>query len=131
MKIEFLVMKPIFWFIPSLLVFTSILLFSTFLSLSIQIEGVSYTDKLSHMFAYFTLILTLLFAYHKNGMLQGTNWLLLILACSTYGVVLEFIQYSLFPNRYFEWLDVLANVSGALIGSFTFRLFRNVKKEQK
>ncbi|PCI76905.1 MAG: hypothetical protein COB20_09485 [SAR86 cluster bacterium] len=117
-------MKPTFWFIPPLLISTTIFLLSTVLSVSFQIEGVSYTDKLSHTFAYFALTITLLLAFYKNEMLRTTNWLFLIIACSAYGVLLEFVQYGFFPNRYFEWLDALANVSGALIGGFTFRLFK-------
>lgn len=122
-------MKSIVWFLPSLLVFVGILLLSTVLSIPVQIDGVGHTDKLSHLFAYFVLIVTLLFAFYKNGILGSTSWLILIVACSLYGVLLEFIQYSLFPNRYFEWLDAIANVSGALLGSLLFKLISNVKKE--
>ncbi|MEP1093918.1 MAG: VanZ family protein [Cyclobacteriaceae bacterium] len=123
-------MKSLVWFVPAFLVFLGILLLSTVLSIPVQIEGVGYTDKLSHLFAYFVLIVTLLFAFHKNGMLGTTSWMVLILACSLYGVALEFMQYSLFPNRYFEWLDALANVSGAIIGSLIFRLVSYVKEKQ-
>ena len=122
--------NPWLWFIPSLIVFVGILLLSTALSIPVQIEGVGYTDKLSHIFAYFVLIVTLLFAFHKNGLLQLKNWIILIILCSAYGVLLEYTQYSLFPNRYFEWLDALANVLGALIGSVIFRFVWRVKKEQ-
>tara|TARA_R110002073_G_scaffold230034_3_gene390963 strand:+ start:507 stop:881 length:375 start_codon:yes stop_codon:yes gene_type:complete len=121
-------MKPILWFIPAFLVFTGILLLSTVLSVSFQIEGVTYTDKLSHTFAYFLLISTLLMAFYKNDILQGSYWLLLMIACSAYGVFLEFVQYSFFPIRYFEWLDALANVSGVLVGGFIFAVFRSLKK---
>ncbi len=122
--------NPLFWFIPSLIVFIGILLLSTVLSIPVQIEGVGYTDKLSHIFAYFVLIVTLLFAFHKNGLLQGKSWMMLVLLCSVYGILLELAQYTLFPNRYFEWLDALANVLGALIGSVLFRLIWRVKEEQ-
>ncbi len=121
--------NPVLWFIPSLVVFIGILLLSTVLSIPVQIEGVGYTDKLSHIFAYFVLIITLLFAFYKNGLLKPKNWLLLIVLCSVYGVLLEFTQYSLFPNRYFEWLDAIANVLGAFIGSVIFRFIWRVKKE--
>ncbi len=123
-------LNPLFWFIPSFIVFVGILLLSTVLSIPVQLEGVSFTDKLSHIFAYFVLIITLLFAFYKNGILQLKNWVMLIILCSAYGIVLEFTQFSLFPNRYFEWLDALANVLGALIGSIIFRLIWGVKKEQ-
>jgi len=122
-------MRSLVWFLPAFLVFVGILLLSTVLSIPVQIDGVGYTDKLSHLFAYFVLIVTLLFAFYKNGMLGTTSWIVLILACSLYGVALEFIQYSVFPNRYFEWLDALANVSGALLGSLLFKLMSYVKKK--
>ncbi len=122
--------SPILWFIPALIVFIGILLLSTVLSLPIQVQGISFSDKLSHVFAYLVLIVTLLLAFHKNELLRTTNWILLIIFCSLYGILLEYLQYSVFPNRYFEWLDAVANVSGALIGSLTFRLWRGVKKKK-
>ncbi|MEP5613443.1 MAG: VanZ family protein [Cyclobacteriaceae bacterium] len=122
-------MRSLIWFLPAFFVFLGIFLLSTVLSIPVQIEGVGYTDKLSHLFAYFVLIVTLLFAFYKNGMLGTTSWFILISACSLYGIALEFAQYSLFPNRYFEWMDALANVSGALLGSLLFKLMSYVKKK--
>lgn len=121
-------MKSIIWFIPSFLVFVGILLLSTVLSIPVQIEGVGYTDKISHVFAYSVLILSLLVAFHVNGLLKRRTWILLIFFCGLYGILLELTQYSLFPNRYFEWLDAISNVMGALIGSLLFLLYTNVKK---
>ena len=121
--------NPVIWFVPSFIVFVGILLLSTVLSIPVQIEGIGFMDKLSHFFAYLVLIITSLLAFYKNGILQVKNGMILIVLCSAYGVLLEFIQYALFPNRYFEWLDALANVLGALIGSMIFRLIWRVKKE--
>jgi len=43
------------------------------------------------------------------------------LISSIYGICLEFMQYALFPNRYFEFLDIIANISGSLIGILFFK----------
>lgn len=118
-------MRKIVWFIPSVLVFLGIFFLSTMLSVPIQLEGVSFLDKIEHTFAYFVLIITLLFGFYKGSSLNPKTMLLLMLGCSFYGVLLEWIQFMFFPNRYFEWFDALANVSGVLLGSLVFRLFRN------
>ena len=115
-------MNKIFWFTPAVCVFTGILLLSTVLSIPIQIEGVGYTDKISHSFAYFVLTLSFLLPLYKFNLIDTRNWFLLMIGCSLYGVLLEFVQYSLFPNRYFEWLDALSNVSGVLLASLLFKL---------
>lgn len=115
-------MNPFIWFIPALLVFTGILALSTFLALPFQPEGFVGIDKLEHTFAYFVLILCLLIAFKKNQLLQKKTLLLLIIGCSLYGIALEVVQYVFFPNRYFEWWDAIANVSGVLIGTLIFRL---------
>lgn len=120
--------KSFIWFLPAVCVFFGILLLSTAFSVPIKLEGVSYLDKWEHAFAYFVLINTLLFGFSKSGLLSNKLWLVLLISCSSYGVVLEWVQYSFFPNRVFEWLDACANVVGTLLGALLFRLFKNGKK---
>ncbi len=124
MKIRVLIIASIGWFTLSFCVFFGILLLSTALSVPIQLEGIGYLDKMEHAFAYFALITSLLFGFHRIGFLNSRIWLALIAFCSLYGMGLEWIQYTFFPNRYFEWLDVVANVTGVFLGSLVFRLFK-------
>lgn len=116
-------MSAFFWFIPSICVFLGILLLSTAFSVPIQVEGISSLDKLQHAFAYLVLVLSLLFGFWKSGLLSVKVWVWIFFATSIYGVSLELVQYTLFPNRYFEWLDALANVCGVILGSLVFRVF--------
>lgn len=121
--------RSLIWFIPAGCVFIGILLLSTAFSMPFKIEGVSYLDKWEHAFAYFVLTTSLLFGFHKSGLLTLKVWLILLLGCAMYGVLLEWVQYTFFPNRYFEWLDATANVVGTLLGGGLFRLLINVKKQ--
>ena len=117
-------MKTFVWFVPSILVVLGILILSTFLSVPMQVEGVGYLDKLQHAFAYLVLVVSLGIGFHKTGLLTTKVWVLIITACIAYGTLLEWIQYTFFPNRYFEWMDALANTIGVLLGSISFRIFK-------
>ncbi len=116
-------MSTYFWFIPAACVFLGIFLLSTVLSVPVRVEGVSFMDKIQHAFAYLVLVSSLLFGFYKSGFLSVRVWFIVFFATAFYGVMLELVQYSFFPNRYFEWLDALANVCGAVIGGLGFRLF--------
>ena len=66
------------------------------------------SDKLNHLLAYAVLM-------YWWGMLQPshrTRWLLFL---PLLGLALEGAQ-SAIPYRYFEWFDVVANLSGVLLG---------------
>jgi VanZ family protein len=118
-------MKPVYWFIPPILVFLGILILSTAVAIPFQVEGVGYLDKIEHTFAYLVLVATFIFAFHRNGILSKNSLIILMASCCMYGISLEIIQYTFFPNRYFEWLDALANVVGVLIGSLIINLLNN------
>ena len=79
-------------------------------------------DKLGHLLAYFFLTASLLWGLAKNKLLSKRLIWLAIGACATYGIVLEFTQFAFFPDRYFEWWDMLANLVGALLAKFIIRL---------
>jgi VanZ family protein len=111
------------WFIPAIAVALGIFLLSTFLAIPIQVEGVSYVDKIEHCFAYFVLVLSFLIAFKKSDKLS-TKWSYWLLSlASLYGLALELAQYIFFSNRFFEWVDAAANVLGVHIGFVVFKLF--------
>lgn len=81
-------------------------------------------DKIKHLLAYATLAVLWL-----NAVTVGTPadspkaryaWLKPWIALFFLGVLLEVLQWTLFPNRLFEFADMLANGIGAGIGSFIF-----------
>lgn len=75
-------------------------------------------DKVLHLSCY--MILTLLWCYglRKLGSSKVTrNALLITIAI---GVLMEIFQYLFFEGRQFEILDIIANISGSLIGAIIF-----------
>lgn len=110
------------WFVPAIIVASGIFALSTFLSFPVQVEGIGYLDKIEHGFAYFVLVTSFMFAFRKAEILDIKRSYYLLIGASAYGFLLELVQYTFFPNRYFEWIDALANVLGVIIGFMVFKL---------
>ena len=79
-------------------------------------------DKLGHLIFYGILTFLIAFGfYKKNQGIQKKTLLKSLIISSIYGISMEIMQYSFFPNRYFEVLDIIANISGSLIGILFFK----------
>lgn len=79
-------------------------------------------DKLAHAGIYGIFGLLLLFGFSRNLPIgQAILWSLLI--GISYGIAMEWIQFSFFPDRYFEYFDILANVVGSLGSVLIFYFF--------
>lgn len=80
-------------------------------------------DKVGHLVFYGILAYLIALGCYKNQQEKISRKTLIIscLISSIYGICLEFMQYSFFPNRYFEVLDIIANISGSLIGILFFK----------
>lgn len=115
--------KDLIWFVPAICVALGIFLLSTFLAFPVQIEEIGYLDKIEHCFAYLVLILSFLIAFKKSNRLSKSWSIKLLVISALYGFGLELTQYVFFPNRFFEWIDAIANVLGVLIGFAIFKLF--------
>ena len=72
------------------------------------------SDKWQHLLAYAVL------AGWFCAMAPGA-WLRCALAALALGVVMEIVQYHL-PHRRFEWLDMVADAAGAVLGVGVARL---------
>lgn len=70
-------------------------------------------DKVGHAIAYgmFTFLLIIALS-HTTDLGKSIGLGLVISIC--YGIAMEWVQYTFFPNRYFEYFDILANVVGSL-----------------
>ena len=80
-------------------------------------------DKIGHLIFYgiFTCLIAYGF-YQKENQQMGKLMLIIALIISSfYGIGMELMQYLFFPNRYFEILDIIANISGSLIGILFFK----------
>ncbi len=84
------------------------------------------SDKLGHGIAYGTQAFLLFWAFQKSkGSMNTLQMTLLAAGVAFYGFSMELIQYYFFPGRYFEVLDILANIMGIVIIYVIFKLFFN------
>ena len=74
-----------------------------------------HIDKLHHSLAYFTLVTCWLFALQKKQ-----SKYVIVLCCIFFGIVLEILQYAITNYRTGDYLDVLANSFGVILGVFVF-----------
>ena len=84
-------------------------------------------DKIGHLIIHVLLSMIWLsyFYVKKKGTLAMINVIIIVLACLTYGIVIEFYQQMFIASRQADLFDVLANGVGTLVGMM---LFLNVKK---
>lgn len=78
-------------------------------------------DKVGHAFAY--LVLGSLWMIYFASMevlsiFQKVTWQKLLIVLFLLGVLLEILQWGFYPNRYFEFGDMIANGIGAFLGTF-------------
>ena len=102
------------------------LLYCTYLSLTPSpneelIE--TFSDKFLHCIGYLLLILSCNFAHLPNRHLL---FKIILLFC--YSVTIEITQHFI-PNREFSFGDLLANLSGLLIGTLLISLFHRMTKQ--
>ncbi|MFK7979861.1 MAG: VanZ family protein [Saprospiraceae bacterium] len=80
-------------------------------------------DKVGHLVFYGALTFLIAYGFYKiKNQSINKKWLFIsFIISSIYGILLEFMQYSFFPNRFFEILDIIANLSGSIIGILFFK----------
>ena len=109
----------------------SITIFIAILSLiktdNIPLESFSNSDKVYHAIAYFFLMLSWLYTFHKKEAFNK-NVKYVILACFIYGIIIEVLQGVTTTYRTASYLDMLANGSGVVLAVLAFHLFE--KKNQ-
>jgi len=82
-------------------------------------------DKWMHLGAYG--LLALLYCYAWEAQFESTKSISqkevlgIIIVVSLYGFLMEVIQYLFYPSRFFEYLDILANIIGAYIGGSVYQ----------
>lgn len=81
-------------------------------------------DKLGHIAAYALLTWLLVWGISKSKRrtaTQGESYSALFFA-TFYGALMEWVQGTFFPGRFFEFDDMLANAAGALFATILYRL---------
>ncbi len=115
-------------YLPALIWLIIITFLSTQGGVSVPDFKLIQMDKLGHATAYALLVWLLLFGWYRLGpnRVEWTVGLSVFLAASGYGVLMEFVQYSWFPNRHFEVDDMLANALGAATAWLTFDKLKQI-----
>jgi VanZ family protein len=88
--------------------------------------AISFPDKWQHCFAYLILTFFWLFAFYEKE-----RKYLIIFCCILFGILIEVLQYTITNYRTGDYLDVIANSSGVLFGSFVFNQVFKKKQVKK
>lgn len=75
-------------------------------------------DKLLHLSCYF--LLTILWSYGLYRIKSSNEIRKALIITILLGLLMEVCQYLFFAGRQFEILDIIANISGSLIGALVF-----------
>ena len=87
-------------------------------------------DKLAHAVVYALQCALILWGGHRAQAAATLNQPLAIIALlisGVYGILMEVIQYSFFPNRFFEVQDIIANIIGSFIGLYVYQRYFLIK----
>lgn|GEM_PF-808129 len=71
-------------------------------------------DKLVHISMFAILAVGLMYVWPKQYLPVRVVWVTVIVV--VYGIVMELVQHYFIPFRSFEWLDIVADTIGAIIG---------------
>ena len=83
-------------------------------------------DKLGHFVFYFTLTILLIGGFKSffaTKRIANSFLLLCFIVASLYGMSLEFVQMY-YPNRSFDYADMLANGMGAAAALAVFKIYQ-------
>ena len=116
-------LKPLFFYLA--IIYTTALITVSVIRIKPEtIEPVNFknADKVFHFSVYFGLtILWQLYYYIKQENKKKGLSLKILLAIIGFGIVIEVVQDRLTNYRGFEYLDIVANTSGAIL-AFTLLL---------
>ncbi|MBP6810584.1 MAG: VanZ family protein [Saprospiraceae bacterium] len=93
----------------------------TYLSVTSKLQVPKFqlfaADKIGHAAAYALLVWLLAWSVWKSKNRALTRGEMFILFCfaAAYGALMEWVQGTFFPNRFFEFDDMLANAAGAFL----------------
>ena len=81
-------------------------------------------DKLGHFGIYGIFTILLLIGFQKRNLKLEKKEVYFALTISIlYGIGMEVMQYTFFPGRYFENLDIIANIIGSFTGLLFYKLY--------
>lgn len=87
-----------------------------------RIDWLMTPDKFGHAAVYGILAMGIFFSIKSYYTNSKTVYRWSFLLASGYGVAMELIQYSFFPDRYFELWDIVANIIGAFVALWLLKI---------
>lgn len=91
------------------------------------IVEVSNLDKIQHTFAY--MILTISWLVSRDVKFNATPYLVVLMGCLVFGIIIEVLQGRLTTYRSASLLDVVANSLGIALGFIVFKAFKRKKED--
>jgi VanZ family protein len=91
-------------------------------------------DKMVHFTLYTVLIVLLVHGFRKqtnNVVLSKNAYLIAISFGILYGILIEFLQATVFVGRGAEFKDVLANTAGCFMGAYLINIYLKRKSLTK
>ncbi|MEL6862923.1 MAG: VanZ family protein [Bacteroidota bacterium] len=83
-------------------------------------------DKIGHLVVYAVQVILLLWGCRRwkaEGAIGQKVIIAILFFSISFGIAMEGLQWGFFPNRYFEVLDIIANIIGSFTGLFIFRKY--------
>ena len=96
-------------------------------------ENIIGIDKLGHLFFYLVHTILLYWTFEEEALFktrQQRIWWSFLLSMIL-GILLEIVQFSFYPNRYFEILDIIANIIGSYLGTRLFTIVNRLNMAEK
>ncbi|MDW8229401.1 MAG: VanZ family protein [Saprospiraceae bacterium] len=111
-------------FAPALLWLAAVVFLSTTGGVSMPKFQLLSTDKIAHAAAYALLSWLTLWGFIRwRRRAELYHGIATVVVASLIGAGLEYVQFRYFPDRAFEYDDMLANAVGALLGWWVFAHF--------
>lgn len=92
-----------------------------------EIKNISWSsglhiDKIAHIaiYAIYSFLIGRYLALFE--MSSGMKYFLVLTLSIAIGVIMEFMQFYLSPSRFFEMLDIIANIIGSIVGLLILKI---------
>jgi len=117
--------KPTFSIIWAIIiVFLSLLSFQNIEKDNIQL--IPHVDKIIHTFMYFILSFLLSYELKLSAKTSFLRIIYVFISCSVFGTIMEILQlFSVYRTT--DFIDVLFNISGTIIGITAYFIYKHFK----
>jgi len=122
--------KSFFYFVPS--VVWAVIIFALSTNTPVEIGPTEWLDflsidKVGHFTFYCIFCVLLCWGFFKTAhplkTISATKLVIAVTVVMVYGVIMELLQLKFYEGRQLEFMDMIANAIGAIIGAIVFRKF--------